>query len=58
MVDAEAIYESCAQDEQVTKYVHWTPHSFIEDTRKFVRRCIRVWEEKSAFKGSKLTQDM
>jgi hypothetical protein len=55
MVAAEAIYESCAQDEQVTKHVHWTPHSFIEDTRKFIRRCIRVWEEKSAFKRSKLT---
>jgi len=55
MVDAEAIYEGCAQDEQVTKYVPWSPNSSIEITREFMRRCIRVWEEKSAFKGTKLT---
>jgi len=49
MEDAEAIYEGYAQDKQVTKYVIWSPHSSIEITREFMRRCIRVWEEKTAF---------
>ena len=49
MEDAEAIYEGYAQDEQVTKYLIWSPHFSIETTREFMRRCTRVWEEKSAF---------
>ena len=49
MEDAEAIYKGYAQDEQVTRYVIWSPHSSIEVTREFMRRCTRVWEEKSAF---------
>jgi RimJ/RimL family protein N-acetyltransferase len=49
MEDAEAIYEGYAQDEQVTKYVIWSPHSSVEITREFIHRCNRVWEEKSAF---------
>jgi RimJ/RimL family protein N-acetyltransferase len=49
MSDAEAIFVSYAQDEQVTKYVPWTPHSSIDETNEFVQRCIRDWEEESAF---------
>ncbi len=49
MVDAEAIYESNAQDELVTKYAIWSPHSSSEFTREYMGRCIRVWEEKSAY---------
>ena len=47
--DTESIYERYAQDEQVTKFVRWSPRSSIDDTREFVRRCITDWEEKSAF---------
>jgi RimJ/RimL family protein N-acetyltransferase len=47
--DAEAIYNGYAQDEQVTKYVTWAPHSSIGITHEFLRRCNRVWEEKSSF---------
>lgn len=49
MVDAESIYAGCTQDELVTKYAIWSPHSSIEITREYMGRCIRVWEEKSAF---------
>ena len=49
MDDADAIFKSYAQDEQVTKYVIWSPHVSIEITREFLRRCIGVWEEESAF---------
>jgi RimJ/RimL family protein N-acetyltransferase len=47
--DAEAIYTGYAQDEQVTKYATWLPHASMEITREFLRRCIRAWQEKSAF---------
>jgi RimJ/RimL family protein N-acetyltransferase len=33
----------------VIKYLSWSPHSSIEITREFMRRCTRVWEEKTAF---------
>jgi hypothetical protein len=49
MVAAESIYEGYAQDELVTKYTIWSPNSSIEITREFMRRRIRVWEEKSAY---------
>ena len=49
MVAVNATYECYAQDEQVTKYVPWTPHSSIDETNEFVQRCIRDWEEVSAF---------
>jgi RimJ/RimL family protein N-acetyltransferase len=49
MSDAEAIFERYAQDEQVTKYVVWSPHPTIETTREFILRCIRAWEDGSAF---------
>ena len=49
MVAVNATYECYAQDEQVTKYVPWTIHSSIDETNEFVQRCIRDWEEVSAF---------
>jgi RimJ/RimL family protein N-acetyltransferase len=58
MVDAEAIYVGYAQDRQVTKYVVWSPHLFIESTRDFLRRCIRVWEERPAFPSVIIRQDV
>lgn len=49
LIDAEAIYQNFIQDEQMTIYLIWPPRPSIEITREFIRRCIRVWEEKSAF---------
>lgn len=45
MSDAEAIFERYAQDEQVTKYVVWSPHPTIETTREFILRCVLAWED-------------
>jgi [ribosomal protein S5]-alanine N-acetyltransferase len=35
--DAEAIFESYAQDPEVVRYLVWTAHSSVETTREFLR---------------------
>lgn len=47
--DAEAIFEQYARDPEVTRYVTWRPHQAIDDTRTFIRRCLAVWQDGSAF---------
>jgi [ribosomal protein S5]-alanine N-acetyltransferase len=42
--DAEAIFADYAQDTEVTKYVVWSPHKEIGETRDFLRACLRSWE--------------
>ena len=48
MDDAEPVY-SYARDPEVSKYLFWRPHENVEITREFLRRCIRCWEDQSAF---------
>ena len=47
--DAEAIFNNYAKDRLVTRYLHWETHESIEQTRKFIRRCISVWQAGTAF---------
>ncbi len=47
--DAEAIFARYAQDREVTQYLIWRPHTHIDETRDFLRRCITVWEQETAF---------
>jgi ribosomal-protein-alanine N-acetyltransferase len=47
--DAEAIFKQYAQDPEVTRYMIWRPHQQIAVTREFLQRCLRCWEEGSAF---------
>ena len=49
MDDATAIFAQYAQDPEVTKYLEWRPHQNIETTRDFLRRCLIVWEQGTAF---------
>jgi len=49
MVDATPIFEQYAQDRDVTRFLTWKPHSSLEDTKKFLQRCIRVWKEGTSF---------
>ena len=41
--DAEAMFANWAHDEEVTKYLTWTPHRSVEETRAL----LKVWEEES-----------
>jgi len=47
--DAEEIFSSYAQDPEVTKYLVWSPHQSIENTRDFLFRCMGVWALETAF---------
>ena len=38
--DAEAIFTAYAQDPEVTRYVIWSPHRHLGDTREFLQRCL------------------
>ncbi|MBL8151880.1 MAG: GNAT family N-acetyltransferase [Blastocatellia bacterium] len=47
--DAEAIFKTYAQDDEVTKYLIWKPHQNIEQTQEFLQRCLTVWKEALAY---------
>ena len=49
MDDAEPIFNKYAQDPEVSKYLYWRPHENIVITREFLRRCMKCWEDESAF---------
>jgi RimJ/RimL family protein N-acetyltransferase len=40
--DAEPIFRSYAQDAEVTRYLMWSPHRSIEETRGFLEESIAV----------------
>ena len=46
--DAEFVF-TYGQDEEVARYMLWKKHECIDDSRQFLERCIRVWEENTAF---------
>ncbi len=47
--DADVIFETYAQDPEVTRHLHWRPHRSLDDTREFLRRCEESWQSGSAF---------
>src|SRR5689334_18975532 len=40
--DAEAIFGTYAQDEEVARYLIWGPHRSLTETKAYVERCIRT----------------
>src|SRR3712207_2240028 len=49
MDDAQAIFEGYARDGEVSRYMTWRPHNDVEETKAFLRRCLAVWADGSAF---------
>ncbi len=49
MDDAEDIFNGYARDPEVTRFLPWTPHSSLADTRAFLRECLDHWHGKSRF---------
>ena len=47
--DAEAIFANYAQDPEVTRYVTWSPHTDIAQTRGFMENRLRAWETGESF---------
>jgi ribosomal-protein-alanine N-acetyltransferase len=40
--DADAIFSTYAQDEDVTRYLIWRPHRNLGETRSYIQRCIAI----------------
>ena len=49
MEDAYPIYHSYAQDKDVTRYLTFTPHQSIEETKTFLKRCLDNWKNNTSF---------
>ena len=47
-VDAQELFAGHVTDPMVTKYLSWKPHTDIEMTRSYLRRCINSWQEEEA----------
>ena len=47
--DAVPIFDQYAQNDEVTKYLTWQPHKNLKETKEFLRRCVNVWKEGTAF---------
>lgn len=47
--DAQAIFETYAQDPEVTRYVTWKPHESIAMTEEFLRDAVAAWEGDERF---------
>lgn len=42
--DAVAVFETYANDPDVTLYVTWFPHASIDETRSFMKVAVEAWE--------------
>jgi len=49
MDDAEAIFHGYASDPEVTRFLTWSPHRSLADTRAFLRGCMDDWRAQSRF---------
>src|SRR5215472_5090955 len=45
IVDVDAIFDSYAQDEEVTRYLIWRPHRSRRETQAYVERCMATPSE-------------
>ncbi|MDZ7362807.1 MAG: GNAT family N-acetyltransferase [candidate division KSB1 bacterium] len=57
MEDAVPIFEQYGQDPDVTKFLSWPPHQSLADTSEFIKRCLTVWENGSAFPWAMTRKD-
>lgn len=49
MGDAQAVFETYAQDTQVTRFALWLPHQSLADTQRYLQACEIAWQSGSAF---------
>jgi RimJ/RimL family protein N-acetyltransferase len=47
--DAPLMFESYAQDPDVTRYLLWRPHRDISNSYAFIDRCLSRWEAQQEF---------
>ncbi len=49
VADAETIFNSYAQKEEVTRYLVWRPHQHLRETESFLAGCVAAWEKDALF---------
>jgi RimJ/RimL family protein N-acetyltransferase len=49
LTDAAAIFNSYAQDTEVTRYLTWRPHKNIRETEGFLSDCVSAWGGNARF---------
>jgi [ribosomal protein S5]-alanine N-acetyltransferase len=49
VADAEAIFDSYAQDARVTRYLTWRPHKHLQETKDFLADCVAAWTKDERF---------
>ena len=49
VADAEAIFNSYAQNVEVTRYLVWRPHKHIQETEDFLANCAAAWKKDTQF---------
>ena len=49
MEDASPIFQLYAQDKDVTRYLTFEPHQSIEETKTFLKRCLKNWKNETSF---------
>jgi RimJ/RimL family protein N-acetyltransferase len=47
--DAQVIFDTYAQNPNVTRYLVWLPHRSVETTKHFISYCTERWAAKTAF---------
>ena len=47
--DSESIFQSYAQDSEVTRFLIWRPHTSINQTSDFLAGCLEAWKGDSRF---------
>jgi len=47
--DAPAVFERWAQDQQVTRYLAWSPHQDVRESEAHIDRCLDGWADGSEF---------
>jgi len=49
MSDARPIFEAYAQDEEVTRFMTWRPHTNIRQTKTYLKTMVEAWDEGTEF---------
>ncbi|HVO94767.1 MAG TPA: GNAT family N-acetyltransferase [Terriglobales bacterium] len=49
LADAEAVFRGYAQDPEVVKYVSWSAHKNLKETREYMQMCLLAWDVGKAF---------
>ncbi|MBM3218873.1 MAG: GNAT family N-acetyltransferase [Candidatus Rokubacteria bacterium] len=47
--DAKPMFETWAQDPEVTRFMTWAPHRSVEETHGYLEYCTTVWRARTAF---------